>query len=82
MTKKMAQTLIVKIKLVGTFRVNRFAEESREVPAGTTVRQVVDALQLPDGLLGIYVVNDCHVKTDYLLSDGDVLAILPILDGG
>lgn len=82
MTKKMTHTLIVKIKLAGAFRVNRFEEESREVPAGTTVRQVVDALQLPEGLLGIYVVNDCHANTDYLLSDGDILKILPILDGG
>ena len=78
----MTHTLIVKIKLAGAFRINRFAEESREVPAGTTVRQVLDALQLSEALLGIYVVNDRHADTDYLLSDGDILTILPILDGG
>ena len=82
MTKKITQTLFVKIKLAGAFRINRFAEESREVPAGTTVRQIVDALQLPEELLGIYVVNDCHANADYFLSDGDILTILPILDGG
>lgn len=72
----------MKIQLTGVFRIDRFAEAEREVPVGTSVRQVVDALQFPEGLLGIYLVNGCHVTADVLLSDGDVLNILPILDGG
>ncbi len=70
------------IKLFGLFRIDRFKEEERNYPPGTRVRDVVKDLRLPEHLLGIVVINDCHAGTDDVLCDGDELSLLPLLDGG
>ena len=72
----------IKVRLVGAFRIGRFKEELREYPVGTSVRGVVDSLQLPEQILGIVLVNGIHAEFADILSDGDQLTILPILEGG
>ncbi len=72
----------IRIRLFGVFRIGRFKEEVRELPAGTRPREVVAALQLSDQLLGIVLINDRHASLDDPLRDGDTLALLPLLEGG
>ena len=43
----------IRIKLYGVFRIDRFKEEIRDYPPGTTVRGVAEALRLPGQLLVI-----------------------------
>jgi len=72
----------IRIKLAGVFRINRFKEEERCYPFGITVREVVEDLRLPEHLLGIVVINDVHAGTEDVLRDGDTLALFPLLGGG
>jgi len=72
----------ITIRLFGVFRIGRFKEEVRDLPAGTRPRAVVAALQLPERLLGIVLINDCHAQLDDPLHEGDTLALLPLLEGG
>jgi len=74
--------LEISVKLFGVFRIDRFKEAVRQYPPGTRVRQVVEELCFPDHLLGIVLINGAHADIDDLLQDGDVLSLLPVLDGG
>ena len=72
----------IKVRLIGAFRIGRFKEELREYPAGTSIRDVVTSLQLPEQILGIVLINGTHAEFADILLDGDQLTILPILEGG
>ncbi len=72
----------INVKLVGAFRVDRFREEVREYRAGTSVREVIDGLQLSEQILGFALINGIHAEFEAILQDGDSLTILPVLDGG
>jgi len=74
--------MIVTIKLVGTFQIGRFKEAVREYPADPRVREVVDELRIPAPLLGIVLINDIHADVEDFLNDGDILCLLPLIDGG
>ncbi len=53
-----------------------------DVPAGTTVDQVVHSLQIPTELERLTVVNGHDAAPDQPLSEGDVLSLFPPLAGG
>jgi molybdopterin converting factor small subunit len=72
----------IEVRLHGVFRMDRFKEELRDHPPGTTARAVVEQLQLPTRLLGTVLIKGVHASLDDQLSDGDVLSLLPILGGG
>lgn len=72
----------VNVKLVGLFQTGRFKQKDREYPAGTQVQDVIDDLQLPQQHFGIVLINGMHADIDTLLNDGDLLVIMPIVDGG
>lgn len=71
----------ITVKLFATFRKGRFAEEVREVPPGTAVSTVVEEMRLP-GSIGIIFVNSRHADPSHELSDGDTLAVFPLVGGG
>jgi len=72
----------ITVKLFATFQKGRFVIEEREYPAGTLVGAIVSELQIPEESLGIVMVNHRHVALDRELSDGDTLAIFPLVGGG
>jgi len=72
----------INVKLVGMFRIGRFKEKLLEYPSETRVYEVVDALQLPKDVLGIILINGMHAGEQDILKDGEVLSLLPMLDGG
>jgi len=75
-------TVKITIRLFGVFRIGRFKEEVRDYPPGTTARAVVEQLRLPTPLLGTTLIGGVHAHLDDLLTEGDELTILPILEGG
>ena len=72
----------VTVKLFASFRSGRFEIETIDYPPGTTVADVADALNLPQGELGIMMINNRHVKLERVLLEGDTLALFPLLGGG
>jgi len=72
----------VKVHLFGIFRIDRLKEQEREYPPGTKVQEVIDDLLIPATLLGIILINGVHAAADDVLTDGDKLTLLPLLDGG
>jgi molybdopterin converting factor small subunit len=72
----------VTVKLFATFQKGRFAIEQREYPPGTLVGSVIRELQLPQASLGVVMINHRHVHLDRELTDGDTLAIFPLVGGG
>jgi sulfur-carrier protein len=72
----------ITVKLFATFRLGRFITEDRQYPLEITVGQLVDELGIPEQELGIILVNSRHARLDRRLSEGDVVALFPLLGGG
>jgi molybdopterin synthase sulfur carrier subunit len=72
----------VNVKLIGLFQIGRFKQEERVYAQGATVETVVADLSLPRQHFGIVLVNGVHAGSDTVLHEGDLLAIMPIVDGG
>jgi len=72
----------VTVKLFATFRKGRFDVDVREVPPGTTVSRIAEEAALPEKEIGIVLVNGRHTGLSRVLSDGDTLAIFPLVGGG
>ncbi|PLX90858.1 MAG: molybdopterin synthase sulfur carrier subunit [Desulfuromonas sp.] len=72
----------IHVKLYGVFRIGRFKEEKVIVPDGTRVQDLVEQLALSTALLGIILVNGRHSDAQCSLQDGDIVSLLPVLDGG
>lgn len=53
-----------------------------EFPAGSTLKDVVGSLRIPDDMPMIAMLNGRDAAPEELLADGDVLSLFPPLAGG
>ena len=53
-----------------------------DVPDGTTVRQTIRQLAIPDGSLVVAMVNSTVTGLDQVLTEGDTLSLFPPVAGG
>ena len=53
-----------------------------DLPDGATVSDVLDKFNIPENIPKLRIVNSVHVSPDYILKDGDVLALFPPIAGG
>ncbi len=72
----------IKVKLFATFRIGRFKEKMLDFPAGTTVNQVMQKLDILSCESGVVVVNGRVAKLEQILVDDDVLSVFPLVAGG
>lgn len=72
----------ITIKLFAFFRENRFKVEQREIDKGTTVGDIVDQLAINREEVGVLMLNSRHTEFTAAPSEGDVLAIFPVIGGG
>jgi molybdopterin converting factor small subunit len=72
----------ITVKLFAVLQIGRFTEKELDVPFGSTVGDVVMGLALPPEHVDILLVNGRHVDREYLLQDGDLLSLLPMVEGG
>jgi sulfur-carrier protein len=72
----------ITVKLFASFRNGRTPVETRDIPNGTCVADIITELGIPVAELGISMVNSRHVPLDRELADGDTLALFPLLGGG
>lgn len=57
-------------------------ELTLDMPEKSTVADAVRAAKIPEDEAGIAVIDGKAVMGDYVLSDGDVLRIHPVIIGG
>lgn len=74
--------MVITVKLYASFRTGRFDHKNVEINSGMTVSEICRQIELPTKEIGIILCNHRHVKLDYELSDGDALALFPLLGGG
>lgn len=55
---------------------------SHQVPAGTTVADVLAGLPIPPDDVPTFFVNGRHAERDRVLAEGDVMAVFPAAGGG
>jgi len=74
--------IIITVKLVGVFRIDRFKEQSYPLPCGSRAVDVIEALNLSRRLLGIILINGAHASENDQLQSGDCLTLMPLIEGG
>lgn len=72
----------VTVKLFASFQTGRFKIEDREYPDQTLIGTIVRELNIPEEEVGILLLNAVHAKLEQPLTDGDLLAIFPLVGGG
>lgn len=72
----------VTVKLFAFFRDERFISRQFDLEEGTTVRHMVDSLQIPTEEVGVTMINGRHCLLEAVLSAGDILGIFPKIGGG
>ena len=63
-------------------QVGRFQEKRISYPDASTVDDVVRDLKLPAEHVDILLINGVHVSPYRALKEGDVLSVLPMVEGG
>lgn len=74
--------MIVTVKLVGVFRIDRFKEQRCSLRCGSRAADVIETLKLSRQLLGIILINGSHAREEDPLQDGDCLTLMPVIAGG
>jgi sulfur carrier protein ThiS len=58
----------------------------RETPivmeGGPTVAEVIEALGIPSVLVAVVLINGRQKSKDYVLQDGDMVKLMPLVGGG
>ena len=72
----------VKVKLFASLRSFGSDEQVLELPAGTTIDDVIHILRIPGTIRLLRIVNGEHRPADHVLKDGDELALFPPIAGG
>ena len=73
-----------------TIKINSYLQQyvdgqeeiSREIEPGSTIKNILDSFEFPEGTKFLTLINGVHQLLGYVLNDGDVLAVFPPLGGG
>jgi sulfur carrier protein ThiS len=71
----------ITVKLFGGYRVGRFREAVRDYPDGSSVATVLQSMNIASAQ-GILLVNGKPALWVQQLSEGDTLALFPLVSGG
>jgi molybdopterin converting factor small subunit len=72
----------ITVKLFAYFRDDRFIKREEERPDGTTVRNIIDSLEIDIEEVGVTMINSRHCAFDQQVAEGDQVAIFPAIGGG
>lgn len=64
------------------FRPDRQERFTVALPAGATVRMLIDASAIPWDEVGLAAVNGAQADDDRVLADGDEVTLLAPMEGG
>lgn len=74
--------MVIHIKLFAHFRIGRFDNKIYDCTVESTVVDVLSSLKLLQSELGVILINGRVIDSSYILSNGDVLSIFPLIAGG
>lgn len=74
--------MLVEVKLFATFRKGRFKVSQLELPEESLLRDLLVHLEIPEKDAKVLIVNGSAATVEHKLSDGDVVAIFPLVAGG
>lgn len=72
----------IKVKLFASLRSLGPDEQFLELPAGATIDDVINHINIPRAIKLLMIVNGEHRSQDHTLQDGDDLALFPPIAGG
>ena len=80
----MSKKVNITLKLFAQYRENRFKIEQRVYESGTIVQDIMDELGITEHRLplGVLMVNQKHEKEEYIIQEGDIVALFPKVGGG
>lgn len=77
--------LVIQVRAQGHlkhFRPDRLERFAVTLPAGATVRMLIDASAIPWEEVGLVAVGGAQAADDHVLSDGDEVTLLAPMEGG
>lgn len=79
----MSETINITVKLFAQYREGNFKVEQRVYNSGSTAKDIMDDLGISEHKLplGVLMVNSRHEKEDYVLKEGDIVALFPKVGG-
>ncbi len=74
--------MVVEIRLFATFRKDHFKKKELELPEGCSLTDLLERLKIPQGQVGIILVNGRDATMKSTLSEHDVVSVFPLMGGG
>lgn len=72
----------VEVRLFATFRQGRGKTQTMEVKEGTTIADILKALNIAEDEVAIMLLNGKDGSADRQVKDGDVISLFPPIGGG
>lgn len=72
----------ITVKYIPPLHRSGLLEETRDYPTETSVGDILADLELPPTLHGMTLLNGRYAENESPVHDGDVLTLLPLVDGG
>jgi len=72
----------VEVRLFAVFRQGRFETRTMALAEGTSLRDLLRELDIPEERASVRLVNGRHADLDTPLSADDVVAVFPAIAGG
>lgn len=72
----------IKVRLFANLRENRNKEMMIELGEGSTIKDIIEILNIPREDAAILLVNGLGAELDKILDDNDTVSIFPPLGGG
>lgn len=72
----------VEVRLFASFRNGRWKCKLLSIDEGSTVKKIINQIDIKEDELGIVLVNGVYSGVNTVLENDDVLAIFPPIGGG
>ncbi len=72
----------VEVRLFAGFRRGRLGRQTMDLPEGTSLRELVRQLEIPEEEVALPLINGRYGDLDRRLSDNDVASLFPAVAGG
>ncbi len=73
---------MIEVRLFAGLRQGRQKVYQMETGSVSTVKDVMDTLDIQPGEVNILLVNGFHQKPEFVLKDEDVVSLFPAVGGG